>query len=87
MREIKSRYPANRVHVVFTGDEGFLAHPSIQSAKNYGGRVEIVLREGGSAQELLAYAVGQGTAITQFQVMEPTLEEIFIETVGAKVDA
>jgi ABC-2 type transport system ATP-binding protein len=28
-----------------------------------------------------------GTRITRFEVMEPTLEEIFIETVGDKIDA
>src|SRR6202522_4497251 len=37
MREIKSRYPRNHVQVTFEGDASFLTHPSIESAKNYGG--------------------------------------------------
>ena len=86
MREIKSRYPANRVAINFEGDASFLNHPSIESAKNYSGRAEIKLRDGADPQALLADAVAKAR-ITRFEVMEPTLEEIFIETVGGKVDA
>jgi ABC-2 type transport system ATP-binding protein len=87
MREIKSRYPANRLHVHYEGDTSFLAHPSIASAKNYAGLAEIILSDPSAAQAILAHAIGQGTAITRFEIMEPTLEEIFIETVGENVDA
>jgi ABC-2 type transport system ATP-binding protein len=81
MREIKSRYPNNRVVINFTGDASFLQHPSIDSSKNYNGRAEIKLHEGSDAQALLAEAVQHGTQIKRFEVMEPTLEEIFIEKV------
>ena len=86
MREVKSRYPANRVVVHFTGDSSFLRHPSIAEAKPYAGMAEIVLSDATQAQALLAHAVGNGTHITRFEVMEPTLEEIFIQTVGGKID-
>ena len=86
MREIKSRYPANRVRMAFAGDPSFLNHPSIESAKNYNGMAEIKLHDGDNGQALLAEAVTKAR-ITRFEVMEPTLEEIFIETVGDKVDA
>jgi ABC-2 type transport system ATP-binding protein len=91
MREIKSRYPRNHVQVTFEGDNSFLTHPSVESVKNYGGRAEIKLRgidgAGPDAQPLLAAATQRGTQIIRFEVMEPTLEEIFIETVGENVDA
>jgi ABC-2 type transport system ATP-binding protein len=87
MREVKSRYPANRVHVHFSGDANFLEHASVLEAKSYPGIAEIILREGADAQTLLATALANGTRITRFEVMEPTLEEIFIETVGEHVDA
>jgi ABC-2 type transport system ATP-binding protein len=87
MREIKSRYPANRVVINFTGDSSFLNHPAIEAAKNYEGHTEIKLREGSDAQAILTAAIGNGTRITRFEVMEPTLEDIFIETVGDHVDA
>jgi ABC-2 type transport system ATP-binding protein len=91
MREVKSRYPRNHVQVTFEGDDSFLSHPSVESAKNYGGQAEIKLRgiDGAEpdAQPLLAAATQRGTRIIRFEVMEPTLEEIFIETVGENVDA
>ncbi len=87
MREIKSRYPANRIHVQFTGDVNFLEHPAISAVQLYPERAEIHLADPAAAQQVLASAVAQGTAITRFEVMEPTLEEIFIETVGEHVDA
>ena len=66
-------------------------HPTSKSAKNYSGHAEIKLRsiDGAApdAQPLLAEAIQRGTRITRFEVMEPTLEEIFIETVGENVDA
>ena len=86
MREVKSRYPRNRVQMVFEGDDSFLRHPSIETAKVYNGHAEIKLYsvDGVSpdAQPLLATAVAGGTRISRFEVMEPTLEEIFIEKVG-----
>ena len=92
MREIKSRYPNNRVQMIFSGSDAFLRHPSIVSAKNYNGRAEIILRDGDNGQALLAEALTMAT-ISRFEVMEPTLEEIFIEEItsrspeGVAVDA
>ena len=93
MREIKSRYPRNRVVVNFEGDSNFLHHPSVESYQDYSGHAEIKLHSGNGhgphpdAQPLLADAVARGTRISRFEVMEPTLEEIFIEAVGGKADA
>jgi len=87
MKAIKSRYPANRIHVHFEGDASFLSHSAIASAKTYTGLAEIILSDPLAAQAVLAQAIANGTAITRFEVLEPTLEEIFIETVGENVDA
>ncbi len=43
MREIKSRYPRNRVVMNFEGDSSFLHHPSVESYKDYSGHAEIKL--------------------------------------------
>jgi ABC-2 type transport system ATP-binding protein len=87
MREVKSRYPRNRVQVAFTGDDSFLRHPSVLEAKSYAGIAELKLQDEAAAQQLLAEAIARGTVIHRFEVMEPTLEEIFIETVGGQADA
>ncbi len=88
LREVKSLYPRNRVQVVFEGDSSFLQHPSVETAKDYNGHAEIKLHSPGGlspdAQPLLADAVNRGTRISRFEVMEPTLEEIFIEKVGTE---
>jgi len=83
MREIKSQYPRNRLQVVFTGDDSFLSHPGIVEAKNYSGIAEIKLHTEADAQLVLANAISRGTVINRFEVIEPTLEEIFIENVRA----
>lgn len=86
VREIKSRYKRDRVIVEFEGDDSFLRSPEIAEAKNYSGHVEIQLKDNGDAQKLLAEAAAKAT-IYRFELMEPSLEEIFIQTVGGKVDA
>jgi ABC-2 type transport system ATP-binding protein len=87
MREIKSSYPRNRVQVVFSGDDSFLTHADVVEAKNYSGIAELKLRDEAAAQAVLAAALAKGTVISKFEVMEPTLEEIFIERVGGQADA
>jgi ABC-2 type transport system ATP-binding protein len=87
MREVKSAYPRNRVQVVFAGDDSFLRHAGVVEAKNYSGIAELKLTDEAAAQQVLTAALERGTVINKFEVMEPTLEEIFIERVGGQVDA
>ena len=86
MREVKSRYERDRVIINFEGDDSFLRHPSIKEFKNYSGHAEIQLNPHSDAQDLLRAAIA-GASILRFELMEPSLEEIFIRTVGEKIDA
>jgi len=86
MREIKSRYERNRVIVEFEGCADFLNSDEIAEANNYSGHAEIKLKPHGDAQKLLHQAAGMAT-IYRFELVEPSLEEIFIQTVGGKADA
>jgi ABC-2 type transport system ATP-binding protein len=86
MREVKSRYPRNRVIVQYEGGDGWLRHPAIAEYKNYAGHAEIRLKSHADAQDLLRAAAAAAT-ITRFELVEPSLEEIFIETVGGRADA
>jgi ABC-2 type transport system ATP-binding protein len=83
MREIKSRYPRNRIHVGFSGDAGFLKHPAILTTTAFAGGADITVAAESDAQLVLAAALAAGTQIQRFEVVEPTLEEIFIEQVRA----
>jgi ABC-2 type transport system ATP-binding protein len=86
VRDVKSRYERNRVIISFEGDNGFLKHEAIAKYKEYPGYAEILLKEHGDAQALLR-AAEQRAKIYRFELVEPSLEEIFIQTVGEKVDA
>jgi ABC-2 type transport system ATP-binding protein len=86
VREIKATYERNRVIVEFDGSAAFLDSEEIAEAKNFSGHAEIRLKEGGNAQKLLHEAAAVAT-IYRFELVEPSLEEIFIQTVGGKADA
>jgi ABC-2 type transport system ATP-binding protein len=86
VREIKATYERNRVIVEFEGSSAFLNSEEIAEAKNYSGHAEIRLKERGNAQKLLREAAAVAT-IYRFELVEPSLEEIFIQTVGGKADA
>lgn len=86
VREIKSRYERNHVIVEFEGSADFLLSAEIAEAKNFSGHAEIRLKPHGDAQKLLQEASAAAT-IYRFELVEPSLEEIFIQTVGGKADA
>ncbi|WP_263374097.1 ABC transporter ATP-binding protein [Granulicella aggregans] len=90
MREVKSTYPRNRVQIVFEGSDAFLKHPAIEEAKNYSGHAEIKLAPSSdlaSASNAVLTEALTGARVSRFEVMEPTLEEIFIERVTAQTAA
>jgi len=86
LRQIKAGYERNRVIVEFEGDSAFLNSSEIAEAKNFSGHAEIKLKPHGNAQKLLHEAAAMAT-IYRFELVEPSLEEIFIQTVGGKADA
>jgi ABC-2 type transport system ATP-binding protein len=86
VREIKSRYERNHVIVEFEGSPAFLSSDEIAEARNFSGHAEIKLKPRANAQKLLQEASSVAT-IYRFELVEPSLEEIFIQTVGGKVDA
>ena len=72
--------------VEFEGSSAFLSSDEIAEAKNFAGHAEIKLKEHGNAQKLLHEASAVAT-IYRFELVEPSLEEIFIQTVGGKSNA
>jgi ABC-2 type transport system ATP-binding protein len=86
VREIKSRYERNHVIVEFEGSAAFLNSNEVAEAKNFSGHAEIKLKPHGDAQKLLHEAAAMAT-LYRYELMEPSLEEIFIQTVGGKANA
>ncbi len=90
MRDIKSRYPRNRMSIEFEGDSSFLSDPPVASlteeVRDYGHRAELKLKPNTDAQSLLRYFM-QSARILKYELVEPSLEEIFIQTVGVSSHA
>ena len=83
LRAIKKSYGKNTVRIEFEGPEDFLNLPSVISGLNrHGAVVEAKLTPGGDAQEILRAAVARGVTISRFELVEPPLNDIFIEKVG-----
>jgi ABC-2 type transport system ATP-binding protein len=68
--------------VEFDGDGAFLQGlPGVARVDDYGRYREVRLQDGADPQALLRAAVERVT-VRRFEIMEPTLHNIFIEQVG-----
>ncbi|HVA01918.1 MAG TPA: ATP-binding cassette domain-containing protein [Terriglobia bacterium] len=84
LKAIKKSYGNNTVRIEFSGDRDFLDIPGlIETTKFYGDVAEVKLHSGGDSQQLLKAAVERGVQIRRFELMEPPLNDIFIEKVSA----
>ncbi len=82
LRSVKSRYGKNNVQMEYEGDGAFLQSSElVQSFNNYGNYVELKLRPGADPQALLQSAMSR-VRLNKFELVEPSLEEIFIDVVG-----
>ncbi|HZR27299.1 MAG TPA: ATP-binding cassette domain-containing protein [Terriglobales bacterium] len=82
LRQIKSRYGRNNVHIEYDGNGDFLQKNAlVGSYNNFGNYVEVHLAPGADAQELLR-SVAAHSRVNKFELVEPSLEQIFIEVVG-----
>jgi ABC-2 type transport system ATP-binding protein len=78
LRAIKQSYGKNTLHVEFTGSDSFLTNAGIGQITRLITGVEAKLKPGADPQEILKAAVMSGTQITRFELLEPSLSEIFI---------
>ncbi len=81
LKQIKSSFGKNSVHVEYEGGSSFLRDRSlVESYNDYGNYVEIKLAAGADSQVLLR-AIASEARINAFDIVEPSLEAIFIEVV------
>lgn len=84
LKQVKARYGKNHVQLQYEGNADFLSGDGlVESFNNYGNYVELRLKPGADPQELLRQATAR-VRISKFELLEPSLEEIFIESVGRK---
>jgi ABC-2 type transport system ATP-binding protein len=82
LADVKASGGSNAVHLEFEGDASFLAGlPGVAAARVDTNRAELRLAAGADAQEVLQAAVPR-LRLLRFEVVAPSLEEVFLEAVG-----
>jgi ABC-2 type transport system ATP-binding protein len=84
LRAIKARYGRDRVQIVFSeSQDGTVlhGHAAVRSLERFEGYIEVKLVDGADPHMLMGDIVRQ-SRISRFELMEPSLEDIFIDVVG-----
>jgi ABC-2 type transport system ATP-binding protein len=80
--DVKAHYGKSAVAIFFEGDADFLRdHPAISEIAIYGGYADIELSEGGDPQTIFQACAGR-IKVNRFELVEPSLTEVFRRTVG-----
>jgi ABC-2 type transport system ATP-binding protein len=83
LRAIKQSYGKNTLRIEYSGDGDFLERTGlVDKVERFGAVVEARLTPGADPQEILKAAVARGVRISRFELIEPPLNDIFIEKVG-----
>lgn len=83
LRDVKGSFGRNIVALRAEGGDGVLDDRSIVSSfKRQSDEVEVLLEEGVDPQIVLKRLMETGARITKFELVEPTLHDIFIEKVS-----
>ena len=82
VRDVKRRYGANSLHVEFEGDASFLSTlPGVSRALIYSNSAELELSRDAKTQSILSGMLGK-LEVRKFELVEPSLQSIFIQVVG-----
>ena len=82
LREVKESYGKNRIALRATGGEAVLADRNlVAKIEDLADEKQLDLTPGADAQRLLHRLIESGAAITKFEEIEPSLNDIFIEAV------
>ena len=83
LAKVRSSFGKNSVLLEFAGDGGFLRTlPGVEASSVQTNRAELKLRSGADAQAVLSASVAK-LRVSRFEIVEPSLEEIFIDRVGS----
>ncbi len=82
LREIRRSFSRNAVALRFEGSDGILNDPElVASIRPVDEEFEALLAPGANPQLLLKRLVDAGVAVSKFELVEPSLHDIFIEKV------
>lgn len=84
LRQVKASYGLSSVQMEYDGAATFLNREDlVQSFHDWGNYVELKLAPGADPQKLLRLAA-ESVRVNRFELVEPSLEEIFIDIVNGK---
>ncbi|MCI0355242.1 MAG: ATP-binding cassette domain-containing protein [Acidobacteria bacterium] len=82
LKLIKAAQGKNTVEIAYEGDGRFLeGNGCVESFNDYGNYAEVRLKPGTDPQELLRLVAADGSRVSRFELVEPSLEQIFIDAV------
>ncbi len=81
LKDVKKSFGKNTVIFDYEGDGNFLTDDLIKRQNRYANYSELLLNDGADAQEILHRAVTAGVRVNRFELVEPSLNDIFIECV------
>jgi ABC-2 type transport system ATP-binding protein len=84
LREVKRGFGRNTVILDYVGSNSFLGDDLVKRHSRYANYSEILLNDGADAQVVLERAIAAGARVNRFELVEPSLNEIFIESVKGK---
>ncbi|HVF67210.1 MAG TPA: ATP-binding cassette domain-containing protein [Pyrinomonadaceae bacterium] len=84
IREVKRGFGRNSVALRFEGaGDGLLeSSPLVAGVKRHADETEALLAPGADPQDVLRGLLASGARVTKFELVEPSLHDIFIEMVG-----
>ncbi|HHS12275.1 MAG TPA: ATP-binding cassette domain-containing protein [bacterium] len=86
LSEVKNRFGRKNIIMEFDGDDAFLQKiPGIIRVNHYGRASEIVMDKSADPQQILK-AAAKNVAVRKFEIKEPSLNDIFIETMKSRKD-
>lgn len=84
LREVKRKFGKNTVILDYEGGDSFLSSDVVKRVNKFPNYSEIMLADGADSQEILRRALASGARVNRFELVEPSLNQIFIESVTGK---
>jgi ABC-2 type transport system ATP-binding protein len=81
LKEVKRSFGRNTVRIDFEGDDSFLSNDLVKRHNRFTNYSEIMLLDGIDSQDVLRRAIASGVRVNRFELVEPSLNDIFIESV------
>lgn len=84
LSEVKAKFGTNSIQIDIEGDGGFIREiPGVKNVTEFNNYIELDLADDADSQAILR-AVSEKVTISRFEIMEPSLYDIFIGVAGVK---